>query len=246
MVLTQSVLVKPPSSQALLQFNMSNIDGLFPGFVLGDFAVLYGLPHVLTLSSLLAVRAQLPCQLGGLESSVVFIDGGNTFRLYRVSRLARLHHLRPRGVLERIFISRAFTMHQMTSLILDELEEAAEKYDAKLVIISDFQGLYLDKDIQPEESKEVFSQVCAYVSGFAEKKGTIVLATCLPHPYSRRRAFLHAVVCARSNVTISVTNKATYPYGKQFVLEKHPVFRLGRVDFPCENLTLDEFVRGDE
>jgi hypothetical protein len=224
---------------------MQKIDDLFPGFMLGDFAVLYGLPQVRTLSLLLAIRACLPCQLGGLESSVVFVDGGNTFRLYRVSRLSRLHHLRPRDVLRRIFISRAFTMHQMTSLILGDLEEAVEKHDAKLMIISDFQGLYLDKDVPPEESKEVFSQVCAYIFEFAEKKGIIVLATCLPHPYSRRHAFLHAVACARSNVTISVTNKRTYPFGKQFVLEKHPLFRLGSVDFPCENLTLDDFVRGD-
>jgi hypothetical protein len=201
---------------------------------------------VLTLSSLLAVRACLPYQLGGLESSVVFIDGGNTFRLYRVSRLSRLHHLSPRDVLRRIFISRAFTMHQITSLILHDLEEATDKHDAKLVIISDFQALYLDKDTPPEESKEVFSQVCAYISDFAEKKSVIILATCLPHPYSRHRAFLHAVACARSNVTISVTNKRTYPFGKQFALEKHPLFRLGSVDFPCQNLTLDDFREGDQ
>jgi hypothetical protein len=239
-------MVKPLSSQALLSFNMQNIDSLFPGFMLGDFAVMYGLPHVLTLSSLLAVRALFPFQLGGLESSVVFVDGGNTFRLYRVSRLARLHHLRPRDVLRRIFISRAFTMHQMTSLILDGLEEATERYGARLVVISDFQGLYLDKDIPVEESREVFSQVCAYLSDFAQEKGTIVLATCLPHCYSRRSAFLHAVACARSKVTINVTNRRTYPFGKQFALEKHPLFRLGTVDFPCENLTLDHFVGGDQ
>jgi hypothetical protein len=244
--LAQNTLIKPISSQALLPFNMQNIDSLFPGFVLGDFAVMYGLPHILSLSLLLAVRAQLPCQLGGLESSVVFVDGGNTFRLYRVSRLARLHHLRPRDVMRRIFISRAFTMHQMTSIILDGLEEATSKYAARLVIISDFQGLYLDKDIPPEESKEVFSQVTSYLSEFAKRKNTTVLATCLPHYYSRRSAFLHAVACARSDVTISITKKPTYPFGKQFTLEKHPVFELGRVDFPTENLTLNDFVRGGQ
>ena len=225
---------------------MRSIDSLFPGFVAGDFAVIYGLPHVLTLLLLLAVRAQLPCQLGGLESGVVFVDGGNTFRLYKVSRLARLHHLRPRGALRRIFVSRAFTMHQMTSIILDGLEEATRKYDAKLVIISDFQGLYLDKDIPPEESKEVFIQVAAYISEFSRKTGTIVVAACLPHCYSRRNAFLQSVACARSNVTISITRKSSYPFGKQFALEKHPSFKLGCVDFPSENLALNDFVRGGQ
>jgi predicted ATP-dependent serine protease len=237
-------MLKLLSSQALLSFNMQNIDTLFLGFTPGDFAVMYGQPYVLTLSLLLAVRAQLPYQLGGLESSVLFVDGRNTFRLYRVSRLARLHHLRPRDVLRRIFISRAFTMHQMTSIIFDGLEEAAKKYDARLVIISDFQGLYMDKDVRPEESKEVFSQVTAHVSEFAKETDTIVIATCLPHYYCRRGAFLHAVACARSNVTIAIKKRRSYPFERQFALEKHPSFKLGSVAFPSENLTLNDFVTG--
>jgi hypothetical protein len=242
--LAQNAIVKPISSKALLSFNMENIDTIFPGFMLGDFAIVHGLPSVLTLSLLLAVRAQLPYQLGGLESSVVFVDGGNTFRLYKVSRLARLHHLKPRNVLQRIFISRAFTAHQMTSIILDKLEEAVTRYDARLLIISDFQGLYLDKDIPPEESREVFTQVAAYLSKFAEDKSVIVLATCLPHGYSRRSAFFDAVLCARSNVTISIGKRPTYPFEKQFTLQKHPMFKLATVDFQSENLTLKDFERG--
>jgi len=223
---------------------MQNIDNLFPGFTMGDFAVVYGLPHVLHLSLLLAVRAQLPYQLGGLESSVVFVDGGNTFRLYEVSRMARLHHLLPRQVLQRIFISRAFTAHQMTSIILEKLEETIDKYHAKLVIISDFAGSYIDKDIPTVESKEIFSQVSTFLSKLAQENHVIILATCPPHYYSRRNAFFHAVACARSNVTIAITKKPVYPFAQQFALEKHPIFKLGRTDFPSENLTINDFVKG--
>jgi len=243
-ILAQNTVTEPTSSQALLSFNLQNIDKLFPGFVLGDFAVVYGLPSVLSLSLLLAVRTQLPYQLGGLESNAIFIDGGNTFRLYKVSRLARLHNLKPRQVLQRILISRAFTAHQMTSIILDKLEETVKKYNAKLVIISDFEGLYLDKDIPPEESREVFSQVTAYLSKFAEEKRVILLATCLPHYYSRRTSFLHAVACARSNITISITKKKVYPFMKQFILEKHPIIKPNCADFPTENMTLNDFEGG--
>jgi len=244
--LAQKTAVQTVSSPATLSFNMQNIDSVFPGFMPGDFAAIYGLHQVLSLSLRLAVRAQLPCQLGGLESSVVFVDGGNTFRLYKVSRMARQHSLRPRDVLKRIFISRAFTMHQMTSIILEGLEEATRKYDAKLAIISDFEGLYLDRDTPPEESREVFKQVAAYISEFAKKKNMIVLATCPPHYYSRPSLFLHTIACARSNVAISITKKPTYPFGKQFTLEKHPVFQLGRADFPSDCLTLNDFARGDQ
>ena len=94
----QNLIVKPSIAQAAkpsFSLNMPGVDELFPGFIPGDFAVLYGSPSVISLTSLLCVRAQLPPQLGGLGSSVVFIDGGNTFRLYNIARLAQLHQLGP-------------------------------------------------------------------------------------------------------------------------------------------------------
>jgi hypothetical protein len=53
---------------------MENIDSLFPGFMLGDFAVMYGLPSMLTLSLLLAVRAQLRYQLGGARIMSILLE----------------------------------------------------------------------------------------------------------------------------------------------------------------------------
>jgi hypothetical protein len=225
----------------ILSFSIANIDDLFPGFVIGDFAVLYGSSTVLPLSLLLTVRAQLPYQLGGLETNVIFVDGGNTFRLYSVSRIAQLHQLVPRQVLERIFISRAFTAYQMTSIILDKLKETIDKFDSKLVIISDIAGLYLDKDIPTREAKDVFNQLIMHLSRFAEENQLVVLATYFPHYPSRRNAFLQEAVRGRANVVISVRSTR---FGQQLVLEKHSLFSLGYAMFPSENLTIDQFMEG--
>jgi hypothetical protein len=246
LVLEQNTVVKPRLSQTLLTFNMKNVDDLFPGFTLSDFAMMYGSRSVLTLSFLLAVRAQLPLQLGGLESNVIFVDGGNTFRLYKVSRLARLFGLRPRQVLQRILISRAFTAHQMTAIVLEKLEETIERHDAKMVILSDFEALYLDKDVRPDETKAVYSQVTAYLAKIAEQNSVIILATCPPHFRSRRSVFLDTVLQARSSVNIRVAQRKTYPFAEQFILEKHPILRPGCVDFPNENLCLNDFVGGNQ
>ena len=93
--MSQNLIVKPALAQPPFSLNMPGVDELFPGFAPGDFAVLYGSPSVISLTSLLCIRAQLPVQLGGLGSNVVFIDGGNTFRLYKIARLAQLHQLNP-------------------------------------------------------------------------------------------------------------------------------------------------------
>ncbi len=156
-------------AQPLFSLNMPGVDELFPGFAPGDFAVLYGSPSVISLTSLLCIRAQLPPQLGGLGSNVVFIDGGNTFRLYNITRLAKLHQINPRQTLEHLFISRAFTAYQLTSLILDKLEETVQTYNAKLVVISDIAGFFLDNDIPNEEAQRVYSQIISYLSKLCKK-----------------------------------------------------------------------------
>jgi prepilin-type processing-associated H-X9-DG protein len=97
--------------------NIENIDSLFSVFMLGDFAVINGSSFVKLLLTRLCVCAQLPYQLGGLETNVLFADGSNSFRLYNISTLAQRYELNPSDVLERIFVSRAFTAYQHASLI---------------------------------------------------------------------------------------------------------------------------------
>jgi len=240
-VLSQNALVKSLPSQAVLTLNIPNIDELFPSFTMGDFTLLYGTSAILPLSSLLCVRAQLPNQLGGLGTDVVFVDGGNTFRLYEVSRLAQIHQLDPRQVLKRIYISRAFTAHQLTSIVFEKLKDTTDKFNSKLVVISDIAGLCLDKDVQAEEAKRVFSQLVAYLSTFAEENQLAIIATYPSRHRSRRNSFLHTLAYARANVVISIRPSK---YGQEFVLEKHPRFVLGSAEFPSENFTLNDFIGG--
>jgi hypothetical protein len=218
---------------------MRNINDLFPGLALGDFAVLHGSESVQSLASLLCVRAQLPVQLGGLGSNVVFVDGGNTFQLYHVARLARLHGLDPKQTLERIYISRAFTAYQMTALVLEKLRETVKRYDAKLVVISDIAGFFLDKDVAEIEARRVYSQVTAYLQNFARENNIILVATYPPHQENKRNSYLHAVTCGRASTVIALRQSR---YEREFILEKHPRYVLGSAELPSETLTLDSFL----
>lgn len=237
--MAQNTLIETTSSQPLLSLNIRNINRLFPGFAIGDFAVIYGSTSVLSLTSLLCVRAQLPLQLGGLASNVIFVDGGNTFRLYQVSRLAKLHQFDPKQTLERIYISRAFTAYQMTALILEKLEKTINRYDAKFVIISDIAGLFLDKDVPEDEARRVYSQITAYLSNFAKENQIILIATYPPHQETKRNNFLHALTCGRANTVILLRQEK---YEREIILEKHPHYKSGVAELPSENLTLTDFI----
>jgi len=237
--LSQNTLIKTTSSQPLLSLNTRNINRLFPGFAIGDFAVIYGSTSVLSLTSLLCVRAQLPRQLGGLGSNVVFVDGGNTFRLYQVARLAKLYKFDPKQALERIYISRAFTAYQMTALILEKLEETIIHYGSKLAIISDVAGFFLDKDVSEDEARRVYSQLTAYLSNFAKENQIILIATYQPRQETKRNNFLHALTCGRANTVISLRQERGE---REIILEKHPRYKSGVAELPLENLTLTDFI----
>jgi hypothetical protein len=236
--LSQETLIKPTPSQALLKFNIPNIDSLFRGFAPGEFATLHGMSTVLPLSLLLTVRAQLPYQLGGLETNPIFIDGGNTFRLYEVSHIAQMHQLDPKQTLQRIHISRAFTAHQMAAIILQKLKETAQRLDSKLITVSSIAELFLDKDVPAREAKEIFNQLTVYLSEFAKESGTIIIATDPQHHHSRRHSYLSTMICSRAETVIAIKPAR---FGKQFILEKHPTLCLGRAEFPSDNLTLNDF-----
>jgi hypothetical protein len=236
----QNVIVKPTTRQATrFPLGMPRIDDLFPGFEPGDFAVLYGSPSITSLMSLMCVRAQLPQQLGGLSGNVVFIEGGNTFRLYKIARLAHLHKLNPTETLKHIFISRAFTAHQLTALIMEKLEETIKAYNPKLIIISDVSGFFLDENVEEEEAKKVYSQVIEYLSDFAKKNQVVLTATYLPYGASRRSILFQDLTFKKTCTVLRFTKTK---YFNKVSLEKHPHYALGTVELPSQTTTLLDFM----
>ena len=231
--------VKPARAQSLLSLNIPSVDGLFPGFAPGDFALLHGSPSVTSLTSLLCVRAQLPVQLGGLDGNVIFIDCGNTFAPDSITRLAQLNHLNATQARKHIFNFGAFTAYQLTSLIMEKLEKKIVTCNAKLVVISDIASLFLDKDIQNEEAQRVYSQIVNCLSNLTKKHQIIVVATHLPHEDSIRNSVLREITLTKATTVLSYFKTK---YTRELNLEKHPTYILGTAEPPSENLTLTDFI----
>jgi hypothetical protein len=234
-----NLILEPISSQYKLSLNIENIDGLFPGFMFGDFVALHGSSAIQSLLPSLCVRAQLPYQLGGLETNVLFLDGGNSFRLYDVSAFAQSCEIDPKKVLERIFVSRAFTAYQLTSLIFEQLQISIEKYNSKVVILSNLAELFLDNYIPKKEAQELFLQLTSYLTELSKKNSAILVATHPPRFWSKCSRFFEEVLCGRANVVAAIKRYRNRP---NFVLEKHPVFKLGKAEFPSEKPTLTDFL----
>ncbi len=201
-----------------LSLGFQVLDCIFPGFELGDFIVVKGNAATF-MSFLLSVRCQLQERRGGLSSSVVFIDGGNSFDPYLVAEVARSYSLNPKSALDRIYISRAFTVYQLSSLILEKLDPFLRKRRSRLLLVSSINSLFLDGDASENEAEDLFMKVCSRLSKIAAGKRLVALVTCSQERVSRRNLFFETVLLSRSNVLITLVRK-----GKilRFVLEDHP------------------------
>lgn len=234
----QTELIRPVSIQPLFPLSIRAVKELFPGFSLGDFAVVHGSASVDFLVSLLCVRAQLPVQLGGLATNVIFIDGGNSFRLYQIAKLARIHQLDPRQALERIYISRAFTAHQIVSIVTKHLKEIVQRSGVKLVVISDIAQMFLDKDMPEEETCMVYRQVISYLADLVKENQLILIVTCPLNLNLPRYEFLESETYEVADVVVALRQTK---YRREFILEKHPHFALGTIEVPSGHLTLADF-----
>ena len=111
------------------------------------------------IAELAALRAQLPIESGGLDSAVLFIDGGNRSDPYLFSSFARQRGLRPVVAMRRVTSCRVFTFYQLGALVSEHLVRAVDDYGTRLVVISDILGTFNEPELEEREARRVLSAV---------------------------------------------------------------------------------------
>jgi len=78
----------------------------------------------------LSIRALLSKMQGGVGSPfVITIDAGNSLDFYQYANFARQYCLGIKEILQRIIVSRAFTIYQLVDLVINELPEIIKQFD---------------------------------------------------------------------------------------------------------------------
>jgi hypothetical protein len=158
----------------------------------------------------MAFRAQLPLEAGGLDSTVLFIDGGNRSDPYLFSSFAKQYGLKPAVAMRRVATCRVFTIYQLVDLISEHLVRAAEDYAAKLVVISDLLGTFNEPELEEREARRLLSTV---EDGIKRVKNSLLLATlAVPNKYDD-------IIMAWADTIVSLSSSG----GRvQAELVKHP------------------------
>jgi hypothetical protein len=214
------------------------------GFERGDLVLLEGGLPALGLSHLLSVRSLLPAERGGLNSPVIWLDGGNTFDIYTVAELSDNLGLNPEQVLKSIYLSRAFTCYQMSSLVLERLWDAVERFRSRFVVISDLPYLYLESDIPRREAAKAFAPVVEELRTSPKRKDVLILITDLEYPFADRGGQIHEILASSADVILRMRERRG---GVEVKLEKHPSGKAGKIILGVKVLEvapLDEFAGG--
>ncbi len=188
------------------------------------------------LSHLLCVRAVYPLP-PGLDSDVVFVDGGNVFDAYTVSRHAFSLGLDHDRTKLRIHLSRAFTHHQLSGFVTERLERAIDECDARLAIVSDITALYCDPDVKEKrEAFDLFSKNIRSLAKLAEKRNMIIVVTNLQ---SRNKA-MDDVLARTAHVSAILQDKGAHT---QLTVTRHPFILTGKTEIATlDNQTLTRYL----
>jgi DNA-directed RNA polymerase subunit RPC12/RpoP len=141
-----------------LRFDIPKIDS-FIDLAATDLCCISGYGANLLLTRL-CVRSLLPERYGGLNSPYVMVaDTGNCTDVYGAVNVARQYGMSKENVAQRIFVIRAFTVHQIRQLLSVELPTIVQKYQVRVVIIPGLLNAFDEdpnmriKDVKKETSK---------------------------------------------------------------------------------------------
>lgn len=120
---------------------------------------------------------------------VLVADGANAFDPYIVSRFARKEGIPPDELLKKIWIARAFTCHQLATLVRERLEARVPGENASLVVLLGPCALFSDEDVPGEEAALLFRKMLASVREMS-RRGIFFLMSQSFSKINRNRSFL--------------------------------------------------------
>lgn len=108
---------------------------------------------------------------------VVFVDGGNSMDPHAISQVCRKRHVDRHDALSSIKVARAFTAHQLSTLINDDLEKLLDETGASTLVVSRFLDLFLDKDMSWTESFQLIKRSMRSLRKYTMQHDLVTLVT---------------------------------------------------------------------
>ena len=151
-------------------------------------------------------------------AKVIFIDAGgknnSSDSFYRYVNFARQYGLDIKKVLQSIVISRAFTIYQLTDLIIYELPRVIQQLEAKVILISDLLNMFVcDPQIKIEEGERMIKEIINSLRKISSTatNNTLIVVSLYRHHHHHYSSFSSSylyekILLPRFDKCIEITN----------------------------------------
>lgn len=166
----ETALPKFQTAYDLTQFkiDIEKINKFMPLSNTGALAIIGSNANLLLTR--LYVRALLPAKYGRLGSqNVVIIDAGNKSDFYQTVDFVKQYGLSLKSALDRIIVSRTFTIYQLRSLLVRELPKVAQTYQSAVVFVPGLLDLFDDPNIKKKEAKRIIERIMSLINQASSK-----------------------------------------------------------------------------
>ena len=150
---------------------------------------------------------------------VLVADGANSFNPYIVSKFARREGFSPEGLLKKIFVARAFTCHQLATLIRERLEPMFFPGVPSLAVLLGPCTMFFDEDVPGEEAALIFRKMLIKVQEMS-RRGVFFLMSQSFRGFNRRRSFFLRELAGFADAVLKLKSS---PDALHVVLDKPPL-----------------------
>ena len=144
------------------------INGMNIDLLVGDIVSIMGISRVTNLIlTRICVSSLLPKRHGGfckrnLNSNVFILDAGNSTDVYQFVDFMKQYGLDIKKTLQKIIVSRVFTIYQLIHFLVYELSKIIRKYNINLVVIPDLLEMFIqDPQLRMKEAKSLIREIAA-------------------------------------------------------------------------------------
>ncbi len=205
---------------AKLALDIKDIDS-FLALQLGDRLCVTGSEANLLVARL-CIRALMSIRQGGIGAqSIVFVDAGNSSDIYQCVKFARQFGLEIQRVLRSIIVSRAFTIYQLAGVIAYELPQVTQRFNSKLVVISDLLRMFVqDPQVSKKEAEYLISEIIKSVHKI--NNALVVLSLHAESPYNSQilQTFRKCIEIAREEKQLGIRLRNNRKSQQVFMPEK--------------------------
>jgi hypothetical protein len=144
------------------------INGMNIDLLVGNIVSIMGISRVTNLIlTRICISSLLPKRHEGLRkrnlnSNVFILDAGNSTDVYQFVDFMKLYGLDIKKTLQKIIVSRVFTIYQLIHFLVYELSKIIRKYNINLVVIPDLLEMFIqDPQLRMKEAKSLIREIAA-------------------------------------------------------------------------------------